>query len=89
MKDIFSIHYPKGYQSPPVASCQVMPIEQEHPSGLLPLHTSSSPQLPEPVHRLLNAAYAAYGGAEHMTLDQWRDLEQQLKARLEHELRKH
>ena len=46
------------------------------------------PQFPEKLHRLLNIAYAAYGGAESMTLNDWRDLELQLKQRLENECKK-
>jgi hypothetical protein len=41
------------------------------------------PPLPEKLRRLVNASYAAHGGVEHMSLDQWRDLEQELKRRLE------
>ena len=43
------------------------------------------PGLPERIRRLINAAYAAHRGAEHMTLDEWRDLEQRLKKKLESE----
>ncbi len=30
------------------------------------------------IRRLVNAAYAARGGAERMSLDQWREVEQEL-----------
>ena len=43
------------------------------------------PPLPERIRRLVNATYAAHGGAEHMSLDAWRDVEQELKQGLENE----
>ena len=46
------------------------------------LHTLVLPRLPERILRLVSGAYATHGGAEHMTLDEWRDLEQQLKRKL-------
>ena len=49
------------------------------------LRTSVLPQLPESIGRLIKATYAAHGGAEHMTLDDWRDLEQQLRCRFQSE----
>ena len=49
------------------------------------LHTPVLPGLPDSIRRIINATYAAHGGAEHMTLDEWRDLEQQLKRRLQNE----
>jgi hypothetical protein len=33
----------------------------------------------------MNAAYAAYGGAENMKLNDWRELELELNRRLENE----
>ena len=44
------------------------------------------PQLPERFRGFVNAAYAAYGGAEHMKLNDWRDLEMQLNRRLKNEV---
>ena len=35
--------------------------------------------------RLVDAAYAAHGGAEHMSLNEWREVEQELVQRLETE----
>jgi len=43
------------------------------------------PQLPERFRGFVNAAYAAYGGAENMKLNDWRDLEMQLNRRLKNE----
>ena len=62
-------------------SCRVLNSSQR----LATAHTrlgSVFPQLPEPIGRLLTAAYAAYGGPEGMSLSQWRDLEQELKQKL-------
>jgi hypothetical protein len=41
------------------------------------------PQFPEKLRRLVEVAYAAYGGAEYMKLSDWRDLELELKRRSE------
>lgn len=49
----------------------------------LALHTPVTPKLPEKIRQLVSAACAAHGGAEHMTLDQWRDVERELQSRLE------
>ena len=54
-------------------------------TSVLRLHTPVLPQLPERLRRFVNAASAAYGGAESMTLSDWRDLELELKQRLENE----
>ena len=53
--------------------------------GALTLHTPVLPRLPEKILRVMAASYTAHGGAEHMTLDEWRYVEQELKQRLEHE----
>ena len=55
------------------------------PTNALTLHALVLPQLPERLHGLVNAAYASYGGAENMKLNDWRDLELELKSRLENE----
>ena len=47
------------------------------------LHTPVLPGLPERIRRLVNAACAARGGMGRMSLNEWRDLEQQLKRRLQ------
>ncbi len=52
------------------------------PTGAATLHTPVLPRLPGKVLRLLNATYAAHGGAQYMSLDVWRDIEQELKRRL-------
>ena len=59
------------------------------PTNALTLHAPVLPQLPERLRGLVNAAYAAYGGAENMKLDDWRDLELELKRRLENEHQEH
>ena len=53
------------------------------PTNVLSLRAPVSPQLPERLRRLVNAAYAAHGSAENMSLNDWRDLELELKRRLE------
>jgi len=57
-------------------------MEQYPPRAARTLHMPVLPPLPERIWRLVNATYAAYGGAEQMSLDAWRDLEQELKQRL-------
>ena len=48
-------------------------------------HTPVLPRMPTRIRRLVNAAYAALGGAEHMSLDQWRVVERELVRKLENE----
>lgn len=43
------------------------------------------PPLPEDIQRLVNTYSATHGGIDHMNLDAWRDLEQQLNRRIENE----
>jgi len=47
------------------------------------LHAPVLPRLPEKILRLMDAAFAARGGAERMSLSQWHDVEEELKSRLE------
>ena len=47
------------------------------------------PRIPERIHRLVNAAYATHGGADHMTLDEWHDVEEELKRKLVNEYHEH
>ena len=47
------------------------------------LHTGVFSGLPEQIRRLIQAVCAAHGGMGRMSLDEWRDLEQQLKRRLQ------
>jgi hypothetical protein len=49
----------------------------------LRLHTPVLPQLPQRLRGLVNTVYAAYGRAENMKLNDWRDLELELNRRLE------
>jgi len=55
----------------------------------LTLHTPVLPQLPERIRGLANATYSVHGGVEHMSLDDWREVEQELRRRLENERQKH
>ncbi len=59
--------------------------KHQQPTGALTLHTPVLPPLPERIRRLVSVAYATHGGAEQMTLDAWRDVEQEIKRRLENE----
>jgi len=43
-------------------------------------------RLRERLRRWLEAAYAAHGGASRMSFDAWRELEEDIKCKLEHEL---
>ena len=43
------------------------------------------PPFSERFQRLVEATYAAHGGAEYMTLGDWRDLELELKRRYKYE----
>ena len=56
--------------------------KQGQPTSTFKLHNPVLPPLPEKVRRLVNAAYEAHGGAEHMNLDEWREVEQELQQRL-------
>ena len=53
--------------------------KHEQSAGASTLHIPVLPKLPEKLRRLLNATYAAHGGAEHMSLHVWRDIEQELE----------
>ena len=63
--------------------------KHQQATNALKLHAPVLPRLPERLRRLVSAAYAAYGGAESMTLNDWRDLELELDRRLENEHKKH
>ena len=61
-------------------------MSRPHQSTSAPtLHTPVLPQLPERIRMLVNATYSVHGGVEHMSLDAWRDAEQELKRKLEDE----
>lgn len=49
------------------------------------LHVPILSRAPGQIRLLVDAACSVYGGMGHMTLDEWRDLEQQLKRRLNNE----
>jgi hypothetical protein len=53
------------------------------------LHTLVLPRLPQRIRRLVDTAYTARGGADHMHLDQWRDVEQELEQMVEHQFTSH
>ncbi len=59
-----------------------------HPTNALTLRAPVLSHLPESLRGLVKAAYASYGGAENMKLNDWRDLELELERRLEHEHQK-
>ncbi len=57
-----------------------------HPAGYAgTLHVPLPPRAPGQIRLLVDAACAALGGMAHMTLADWRDVEQQLKQRLNNE----
>lgn len=59
--------------------------EEPFPSVSLTLRTPVLPPLPLQIRRLLKDTYAANGGPERMTLDEWRAAERQIKERIENE----
>jgi len=61
----------------------------QHSAGALTLHAPVLPRLPDRIRRLVNAVYAAHGGADHMTLDEWRDVEETLKRKLVNKYHEH
>jgi len=60
----------------------------KQPTNALTLYAPVLPQFAERLCGLVNAKYAAHGGAQNMKLDDWRDLELELKRRLENERQK-
>ena len=68
---------------PAMRTCR---MSRPHQSTSAPtLHTPVLPQLPERIRLLVNATYSVQGGVEHMSLNDWRAVEQELKRRLENE----
>jgi hypothetical protein len=67
------------------------PGTENHPqtANALMLHNPFLPRLTAKLRRLVMAAYASHGGTKHMTLDAWRDVEQQLIRRLQNENHEH
>ena len=63
----------------------------KHPqsAGAVTLRAPASPRLPRKIRQRVIAVYAARGGAEHMSLDEWRDVEDQLERKLENEHQEH
>jgi hypothetical protein len=61
------------------------PGTNQQPTNALTPRAPLLPQLPERFRGFVNAAYSAYGGAENMKLNDWRDLELQLNRRLKNE----
>ena len=74
---------PKNHESPgrPSPKC-----ENQQARGAVRLHAAAVSRFAKRIRQLVSAAYAAHGGAEHMSLDAWRDVEHELKQRLENEL---
>jgi hypothetical protein len=81
------MNWQRGRQPDSYRSFEAMktPRVNPEPTNALMLHAPVLPQLPERLRGLVNAAYAGHGGAENMKLNDWRDLELELKRRLEHE----
>ena len=65
-------------------SVKTLRINRQPTNALTP-RAPLLPQLPERFRGFVNAAYVAYGGAENMKLNDWRDLEMQLNRRLKNE----
>jgi len=63
--------------------------KHQQSTSALTLHSPVLPPLPEQIRRLVNVTYSVHGGVEHMSLGDWRDVEQELKRRLENERQKY
>ncbi len=61
----------------------------QHSAGARTLHTPVLRRLPEKILRLMAAIYAAYGSPERMTLNEWHDVEEELKPKLENKYHEH
>ena len=77
---------PKNHESPgrPSPKCENQPAR-----GNVRLHAAAVSRFAKRIRQLVSAAYAAHGGAEHMSLDAWRDLEQALKQRRDNAYSRH
>ncbi len=64
-----------------------LPVRVGHDPDFTPsiLPPATAPRLPGRIRLLLYAAYATRGGSERMTLNDWRDVEEEMKRRLENE----
>jgi hypothetical protein len=69
-------------QSPPSPVCFQNEVGESASIFALP---GFSTRLPGQICRLVNPACAAHAGAERMTLNDWRDVEQEVKRKLENE----
>jgi len=67
---------PKNHESPGRPSPNG---ENQQARGTVRLHAAAVSRFAKRIRQLVSAAYAAHGGAEHMSLDAWRGLEQELK----------
>jgi hypothetical protein len=59
--------------------------KDQHAKSAGTLHIPVLPGLPEQIRLLVNVACAAHGGIGCMSLNDWRDVEQQLKRRFKDE----
>ena len=85
------MNWQRGRQHNSYRSFQAVktPRINPQPTNALTLNAPVLQQLPERLRRLVYAAYAAHGGAAHMRLNDWRDLELELTRRLENEYHEH
>ncbi len=55
----------------------------KHPTNVLAPEKPNSTGSSERISRMLNRIYAAHGGITHLSLEQWRQVEQELTARFQ------
>jgi hypothetical protein len=60
----------------------------QHFVGAFTLHTLILPRVPERIRRFVNATYAANGGPEHMSLNNWIDADEKVERKLKNECSK-
>jgi hypothetical protein len=56
--------------------------QEPPPAGVHTLQSMVIPALPEQIRRLINAACTARGGAERMSLNDWREAEEEIKRKI-------
>lgn len=81
----------RGRQHDSYRSLEAVKISRfnPQPTNAPMLHALVLPEFPERLRGFVNAAYAGHGGAENMKLNDWRDLELELKRRLKHECKQY
>ena len=62
-------------------SCFINPVEEGR-CVFLSYEGMASPTLPEQIRRLTNVACAVRGGAERMSLNDWREVEEEIKRKI-------